>query len=139
MDPKLKVLHVEDNPAHAELVSRGFEDLNINLELVLFKDGEEIVNYIGDRNAPLPQMILLDLNLPKVKGLEVLKQIRQSPRYEGIPVIILSTSEARSDIKSAYENKANSYLVKPLDYDNFQSMINTCGQYWANCNRTFPF
>lgn len=136
MDPKLTILHVEDNPAHAELVSRGLEALQIDLDLILFKDGMEIINHIHDITKPLPQMILLDLNLPKVKGLEVLKQIRESERHHATPVIILSTSEAKSDIERAYEKKANSYLVKPLDFDNFQTMIVTCGRYWINYNQT---
>ena len=138
MKSKLTIVHVEDNPAHAELVSRGLEGIDIDVELIWLSDGEKVVNYLEDRSNETPQMILLDLNLPKIKGLEVLKIIRESHRHKTVPVVVLSTSEAENDIAGAYEHMANSYLVKPLNFIDFQKMVSDCGSYWTNWNRTLP-
>jgi len=135
------ILLVEDNPAHAELIMRGLEEGRVANRVVHVSDGEEALDYLfrrGDyadpETSPRPQLVLLDLRLPKVDGLEVLKEIRASS-LNGMPVAILTTSEADADMARAYGNNANSYLVKPLDFNKFKVMLDDLGFYWLCWNR----
>lgn len=135
------ILFVEDNPDHAELVMRSFEDHKIPNRIHHLSDGEAALDYLFRRGAysdpaasPRPHVMLLDLRLPKVDGLEVLKEIRKSKMLEKIPVVILSTSQAETDVKTAYEFYANSYLVKPLDFEDFSTMMDDLGLYWLSWN-----
>ena len=135
------ILFVEDNPDHAELVMRSFEDHKIPNRIHHLSDGEAALDYLFRRGSysdpevsPRPHVMLLDLRLPKVDGLEVLKEIRGSKDLEKIPVVILSTSQAETDVKTAYELYANSYLVKPLDFEDFSTMMDDLGLYWLSWN-----
>jgi len=135
------ILLVEDNPAHAELIMRGLEDGRVANRVIHVSDGEEALNYLfrhGDytapKTSPRPQLILLDLRLPKVDGLEVLKEIRKSS-LNGMPVTILTSSEADADMARAYEYNASSYLVKPLDFTKFKNLLDDLGFYWLCWNR----
>jgi CheY-like chemotaxis protein len=135
------ILLVEDNQAHAELIRRSLEDSRVANTIYHVDDGEKALDYLFRRgvfehpdSSPRPHLILLDLRLPRIDGLEVLKQIRQS-HLNGMPVVILTSSEAESDLAKAYEYNASSYLVKPLDFDKFTAMMNDLGFYWLCWNR----
>jgi len=135
------ILLVEDEPAHAEIVRRNFEGFRIANRLVHVSDGEEALDYLYNRNEyantgqfPRPSLILLDLRLPKLDGLEVLEIVKGDPELSSIPVIILTTSAAESDMVRAYKCHANSYLVKPVDFAKFQTLMEALGYYWLAWN-----
>jgi CheY-like chemotaxis protein len=138
------ILLVEDDPAHAEIVLRNMEDFQVANRIVHVSDGQEALDYLhqegryADAEAfPQPGLMLLDLRLPKVDGLEVLKTVKEDPALARIPVVILTTSDAESDLARAYECQANSYLVKPVDMMSFTSLLKAFGFYWLACNK-FP-
>jgi len=138
------VLLVEDDEAHAEIVRRNFEDSRMANILKHVSDGQAALDYLHQRNefsdpsqAPRPGIILLDLRLPKVDGLEVLKSIKTDPLFSSIPVVILTTSKAEMDMVKAYTLHANSYLVKPVDFTQFTKLMETFGYYWLAWNK-FP-
>lgn len=137
----LTILFVEDNPDHAELVMRSFEDHRVANRILHLSDGEAAVDYLFRRGRysdpetnPRPHVILLDLRLPKVDGIEILKIIRESDEYKTIPVVILTTSHAEVDVSRAYQYHANSYLVKPLDFEKFTKLMDDLGFYWLGWN-----
>ncbi|MBN2172372.1 MAG: response regulator [Candidatus Krumholzibacteriota bacterium] len=137
----LRILLVEDEPAHAELVMRSFEDHEIPNRIYHVSDGEQALNFLfrrgeyADRNhCPRPDVILLDLRLPRIDGLEVLKEIKADDDVRHIPVVILTSSEAEMDIAKAYDYHVNSYLVKPIDFDKFTRMMETLSDYWLVWN-----
>ena len=135
------ILLVEDNPDHAELIVRSFEDHPIKNRILHLSDGEAALDYLLRQDqvpsAPVPRLVILDLRLPKVDGLEVLRQIRIHQPLDSLPVVVLSTSKAESDVDRAYERQANSFLVKPLDFVSFTSLITDLGYYWLGWNH-FP-
>ncbi|NJN66332.1 MAG: response regulator [Chloroflexaceae bacterium] len=138
----LVILLVEDNPDHTELIKRSFEDHQIANHISHVSDGEAALNYLFRRNefadpaiSPQPHVILLDLRLPRIDGLHVLKEIKTTEATRHIPVVIVTTSEAEHDIIRAYDYYANSYLVKPLDFEKFTQMMNSLGFYWLAWNR----
>lgn len=135
------ILLVEDNSAHAELISHCFEDHQIANTIYHISDGESALDYLFRRggyadpqHSPRPHMVLLDLKLPRVDGLEVLQRIKQSPDLRNIPVVILTTSEAEQDVARAYKHHANSYLVKPIDFAKFTQLMDKLGCYWLARN-----
>ena len=137
----LVILLIEDNPAHAELIMRNFEVHRIANRLVHVTDGEAALDYLFRRGAyadptqsPRPHLILLDLRLPRIDGLEVLKMIKASQELCPIPVVILTTSEAEQDVVRAYQHYANSYLVKPVDFAEFTQLMEELGFYWLVWN-----
>ena len=141
----LKILLVEDNPAHAEMVTRSFSDNRIANEISHVEDGEQALDYLHHRGAysdsqesPRPHLVLLDLRLPKIDGLEVLNAIKTTDDLMSIPVVILTTSSADMDVAKAYKHHANSYLVKPIEFENFTKMMDDLGYYWLAWNRS-PF
>jgi CheY-like chemotaxis protein len=141
----LVILLVEDDPAHAEIVRRNLNDFRMANRLMWVRDGQEALDYLYRREAfsqpdksPRPGLILLDLRLPKVDGLEVLKIIKTDPDLTSIPVVVLTTSAAETDMVKAYENHANSYLVKPVDFVQFTALMETLGYYWLAWNE-YPF
>lgn len=136
------VLLVEDNPHHAEIILRLLRNLRISLRIHHVSDGEVALDYLHGRGVyadplqyPRPDLVLLDLRLPKVDGIEVLKQIKSSEDLFTLPVVALSSSGAERDIAAAYRQHVNSYLVKPIDYEKFVVMIETLGLYWLTLNR----
>ena len=135
------ILLVEDNPAHAELVLRSFEDHRVANTIVHLSDGESALDYLFRRGSfadpeesPRPHVILLDLRLPRKDGLEVLREIRASDDLHTLPVVILTTSEAEKDVTMAYRQHANSYVVKPLDFEGFMALMENLGFYWLGWN-----
>jgi CheY-like chemotaxis protein len=140
-DEPFVILLVEDNPAHAELVKRTLEGHPVANRIIHISDGETALDYLFRRGAfadaeksPRPHVVLLDLRLPRVDGLEVLQEIRTSDALEKLPVVVLTTSEAEMDAARAYEYHANSFLVKPLDFDKFVRLMEDLGFYWLKWN-----
>jgi len=138
----LKLLLVEDIDAHAEMVKRSFEQHKVSNEIFHVDDGQKALDYIfhkGDFNDaekyPRPHCILLDLRLPKVDGLEVLRRIKSDESTRKTPVVILTTSSADKDIAQSYEYHANSYVVKPMDFPRFESLMEDLGYYWLAWNQ----
>ena len=136
-----QVLLVEDNDDHAELVMRQLSDHSIRVNLTRVSDGQEALDYLfragkfsNPLSSPRPHVIFLDLRLPKVDGLEVIKVIKDSDDLRKIPVVVLTTSEAERDVTRAYVNHANSYVVKPVDFQKFRDLMNELGIYWLNWN-----
>jgi CheY-like chemotaxis protein len=136
------VMLVEDNPAHAEMIIRLLKEHRSTQHIQHVSDGEAALDYLFRRGAytdrfryPEPHLVLLDLRLPKVDGLEVLRQIKASERLHLLPVVVLSSSEAQGDIAAAYRQHVNSYLVKPLDYKKFVVLIESLVLYWLTLNR----
>ncbi len=137
----LHILLVEDNEAHAELVIRGMRDQQVANKIHHVVDGEKALDYLFSRGEyadtvenPRPNFILLDLRLPRVDGLEVLRTIKTTPSLLRIPVVILTSSDAESDIAKSYDYHANSYIVKPLDFKTFTQLMKELGFYWLGWN-----
>lgn len=138
----IHILLVEDDPAHAEIVRRCLEDFRVANQMTHVEDGQAALDYLrhqdryaAPESSPRPDLILLDLRLPKVDGLEVLAHLRADPDLARIPTVILTTSGAENDMVEAYANGAGSYLVKPVDYEKFRSLMNAFGFYWLAWNR----
>lgn len=137
----LNILLVEDDPDHAELVIRCFQDHRVANRISHVSQGTDALDYLfrkgayaDPRTSPRPHVVLLDLNLPRIDGLEVLRRIRASPSIATLPVVILTTSRAEQDVARAYGQHANSYLVKPVDFENFTRMMEDLGFYWLAWN-----
>ncbi|MDF1550204.1 MAG: response regulator [Bacteroidales bacterium] len=138
---KKNILLVEDNPDDELLTIMAFEDNNIINEVIVARDGEEALDYLfatgkyKDRDRKiLPQVVLLDLKLPKVDGLDVLKQIRSNELTQFLPVVILTSSKEEIDIINSYTLGANSYIRKPVDFGQFSEAIRQLGLYWLVLN-----
>jgi CheY-like chemotaxis protein len=143
-DP-VEILLVEDDPAHAEIVKRNFESSFIANKMHHVTDGQLALDYLFRKNgfsdpktSPRPGLILLDLRLPKVDGLEVLKKIKEDADISRIPVVVLTTSSAEYDVVKAYDSHANSYLVKPVDFPQFVALMESLGYYWLVWNQ-YPY
>src|SRR5215468_981961 len=135
-DP-LTILLVEDNLPHAELVKRSLETHEIANRIYHVSDGEAALAYLFRQGvyvdpvtSPRPYVVLLDLRLPKVSGLDVLREIKANRGLRAIPVVILTTSRAERDVVSAYTQHANSYLIKPVDFAAFRQLMHDLGVYW---------
>lgn len=137
---RVVLLLVEDNIAHAEIIRRTLDENRLQADVHHVIDGSEALDFLYQRGAfvdyPRPTLILLDLRLPKIDGLEVLRQIKHEPKLKNIPVVILSSSRAEEDIIQAYDQRANSYLVKPVDYSAFSAMMHDLGLYWFLWNES---
>jgi two-component system response regulator len=135
------VLLVEDNPDDIELTKRAFQKNNISNNLVITRDGAETLDFLYGRGKyqgrdinNMPKLILLDLKMPKVSGLEVLKQIRSHEKTKYIPVIILTSSQDKKDIITGYKLGANSYIIKPIDFVKFHQVVQQIVLYWLGLN-----
>jgi CheY-like chemotaxis protein len=134
------VMLVEDNLDHAELVMRTLADHRVANRIIHFTDGQSALDYLfrrgeyADPPGARPHVILLDLRLPRVDGIQVLQVIKEAPELRQIPVVVLTTSEAEKDIARAYYNHANSYLVKPVGYEEFVKLMQDLGFYWLSWN-----
>lgn len=136
------ILLVEDNPQDAELTLRAFKRQGIENEIVVARDGAEALDILfgdGERPArPLPMLILLDLKLPKVSGLEVLQEIRANARTRRLPVVVMTTSREERDVITSYDLGANSYVRKPVGYEEFNDAVRHLGFYWLLLNEQPP-
>jgi CheY-like chemotaxis protein len=130
----IQVLLVEDSPGDVRLTREAFRDANVSIQLHVASDGVEAMAFLKGEdpyiNAPRPDLILLDLNLPKMDGREVLAQIKADESLRTIPTVILTTSEAEADIVKGYQLRANSYLSKPVEFDAFQSLVKSINDFW---------
>lgn len=140
------ILLVEDNPDDVELAKRAFQKINMINNIVVTRDGAETLDYLYGRGKfegrdtnNIPRLILLDLKMPKVHGIEVLKQIRNNERTKYIPVIILTSSQDKKDVISSYELGANSYIVKPIDFVKFLEVVQQIALYWLTLNEQPTF
>ncbi len=131
-----KILLIEDDPDHAELIIDVLRTENVKKEIILLKDGLEALDYLqkididgNDEIRSQIDLVILDLNLPKVKGMDVLKFLKNNSRYSSIPVVILSTSADHDTIETAYKNGVNSYITKPISYGGFVETIRTLSIY----------
>ncbi len=141
MECEFEIVIVEDNPNDAELMVRSLKDNRLANSLIVLEDGEQALDFIFGRGQyserdlnKLPKVIFLDLKLPKVDGLEVLKQVKSNKQTSKIPVIIVTSSKEDPDIAAAYKLGANSYVVKPVNFNNFVETINQLGSYWLVIN-----
>lgn len=130
------ILLVEDNPMDVDLTKRAFARRNLTNPIEIARDGEEALAWIGrwEAGEAPPAIILLDLKLPKVDGLEVLRQLKAHPTYCIIPVVILTTSAESQDVQTAYQLGANSYIVKPVDFEKFMQVAEQINLYWTVLN-----
>ena len=138
----LRILLVEDNDDHAEAIQRSLMTHQVANNVYRVIDGQQALDYLLRRGeyaepykSPRPHVVLLDLRLPKVDGLEVLRVIKESEDLKRIPVVILTSSQAEKDVAMAYDCHANSYVVKPLDFDKFSNLMKDMGFYWLAWNR----
>ncbi|MBL7208551.1 MAG: response regulator [Dehalococcoidia bacterium] len=139
------ILLVEDNPDDVALTLRAFKKSNVMNEVVVAGDGVEALDYLfgtgeyaGRDTSVMPQIVLLDLKLPKLDGMEVLRRLRDDPRTRVLPVVILTSSKEEQDVVKGYELGANSYIRKPVDFAQFSEAIRQLGLYWLVLNETVP-
>jgi CheY-like chemotaxis protein len=140
MSDNRPILLVEDNPMDVDLTRRAFAKRNIVNPLQVARDGEEALGWF-DRWAdgePLPVVILLDLKLPRISGLEVLRQIKSHPSYARVPVVVLTTSREDADVEAAYALGVNSYIVKPVEFEKFIDVAAQIDLYWCVLNQRVP-
>ncbi len=135
------VLLIEDDPHDAMLVERSFQRSGLKVSLVKARDGREALDYLLEKVAVgvsgcVPRLILLDLKLPRMDGFEFLREVRASPRFSCIPVVVLTSSSEWEDVEKAYELGANAYLVKPLKFEDFMEMMKVVGTFWVSLNVT---
>jgi CheY-like chemotaxis protein len=130
----IQVLLVEDSPGDVRLTREAFREANVSIQLHVATDGVEAMSFLNQQaphsDAPRPDLILLDLNLPKMDGREVLANIKADDNLKTIPTVILTTSEAEADIVKSYQLQANSYLSKPVQFDAFQSLVKSINDFW---------
>ncbi|PIQ08394.1 MAG: two-component system response regulator [Ignavibacteriales bacterium CG18_big_fil_WC_8_21_14_2_50_31_20] len=139
----VEILIVEDNPNDAEMALRALKKNNLTNNVLVVVDGEEALDFIFHKNKFVnrdgfnqPKIILLDLKLPKVDGLEVLKELKNNEETKMIPVIVLTSSKEESDILESYKLGVNSYIVKPVDFDKFVEAVRQLGLYWLLLNES---
>ena len=139
-----RILLVEDDPKDVELTMTALEDYNLANEVVVARDGEEALDYLysrgnfQSRTSENPAVLLLDLKLPKVDGLEVLKQIKSDDKFKMIPVVVLTSSHEEKDMVASYKLGVNAYVVKPVDFHEFVNAIKELGVFWAVINQPPP-
>lgn len=137
----INILLIEDNPDHVELIVKELKNHKLMNRIYVTEDGQSALDFLfrsgkykDPENAPRPGLILLDLKLPKVDGIEVLKRIKSDPDLKVIPVIVLTTSAREKDIDMSYKNGADSYIVKPVKFQKFSDVINKIKLYWILTN-----
>jgi two-component system, response regulator len=138
-----RILIADDSPKDVELTIAALAENNLANEVIVAEDGEEALDYLYKRgrfaNEPgLPAVILLDIKMPKINGIDVLRHIRSDPKFKTIPVIMVTSSREEKDLVESYNLGANSYVVKPVDIGQFIDAIKVLGQYWAVINQPPP-
>jgi len=141
-DEPIEILLVEDNPHDVELALHALQKNNLSNRIHVVRDGAEALDfifgtgpYVSPHSNGMPKVILLDLKLPKIDGLEVLKRIKADPRTRLIPVVVLTSSREESDIVASYQLGVNSYIVKPIDFQQFTEAVRQLGLYWVLLNQ----
>jgi two-component system response regulator len=139
---RVEILLVEDNPSDEELTLHAFKTNHILNRMQVVRDGAQALDFVFARGAYSsntvekgPKLILLDVKLPKVDGLEVLRQIKDDPRTRDIPVVVLTSSQEEPDLTAAYDRGANSYIVKPVNFEQFSELMRKVGVYWLLLNK----
>ncbi len=139
MQKPLHLLLVEDNAAHAKLATLAIQDGSVDVTVDRVVDGEQALAYLHRQapyeNHPDVDLVLLDLRAPRMDGTEVLRRVKSNPELRSIPVIVLSSTLSREEIEAAYRNYANSFLIKPLDFSQFQQMMKDLLTYWGTWNQ----
>jgi len=142
MARRIRVLLVEDNPGDVDLIRDSLEEVTSNLEITVIGDGAEALDYlfqrtepVGGNGRPLPDLVLLDLNLPKLSGHEVLSEARRAFDLRSLPIVVVTSSDAARDIVTSYELGANSYVTKPGELVAFQRTVKALGNFWCNVAR----
>jgi two-component system, response regulator len=140
-----KILLIEDNPSDVGLTRRALEQSHVANEMVVVEDGQDALDYLfasgayaGRHPADLPTLVLLDLKLPRVDGLEVLRRLRADERTRRLPVVVLTSSKEERDVAASYDNGANSYMHKPVDFAQFAEAVRQLGLYWLVLNEPPP-
>lgn len=134
MVDNFRILLVEDNPDDEQLTMRALRRLPTKAHVDIARDGQEAVDFLLDTSHQLPHLVLLDLKLPKVSGLEVLERIRSHDRTKFLLVVVLTSSDEPSDVRTSYKNFANSYIRKPVAYEEFGDVVRQLGTYWLDTN-----
>ena len=139
-DNVIEILLVEDNPDDVKLALHAFRKHNLSNAIHVVRDGAEALDYLfaPGAEADRPKLVLLDLKLPKVDGLEVLKRIKADPQTRTLPVVVMTSSQEESDLVESYQLGANSYIVKPVDFEQFAEVVRQLGYYWLVVNRPPP-
>ncbi len=132
------ILLVEDNPDDEALTLRALSKNKVANEVLVARDGQQAVDLLLDASLPLPAVVLLDLKLPKIGGLEVLKRARQAERTRRVPIVVLTSSKEDSDLVASYDLGCNSYIRKPVDFDKFLDAVRQLGVYWLVLNEPPP-
>lgn len=137
----IRILLVEDNDAHVKLILRAFKEDRLANPVHVVSDGEQALDYLYRRGdyqdpakSPRPDIILLDLKLPKIDGLEVLKTVKEDVKLKDIPVVVLTSSTDQRDVHEAYRHYVNSYIAKPVDFDKFRQVVQELDYYWTIFN-----
>lgn len=132
------IVLVEDNPDDVTLTLRALRKGEIASQVTVLRDGAEALDHLLLPGARLPDLVLLDINLPRLDGLEVLRRLRAEDRTSLLPVVVLTTSQEQQDIVSSYRLGANSYIRKPVDFDKFTEAVRALGVYWLSLNEAVP-
>ena len=138
MSETFKILLVEDNPDDEQLTMRALRKLPHKVSIEVARDGQEALDRLFDPLLDLPNLVLLDLKLPKLNGLEVLDTIRSDPRTKFLLVVVLTSSDEPSDVRQSYQQYANSYIRKPVAYEEFGDVVHQLGIYWLDTNIVPP-
>jgi chemotaxis family two-component system response regulator Rcp1 len=137
-----EILLVEDNPGDLELIQEALQSGKVTNHISMATDGEVAMNFLnrarGFENAPRPDLILLDLNLPRKDGFEILKEVRENPELSRIPVVILTSSQTDRDILKSYNLRANCFISKPVDVDEFLTVVRSTGEFWLSIVKLPP-
>ncbi|PYS41390.1 MAG: two-component system response regulator [Acidobacteria bacterium] len=131
----VEILLVEDNPNDAELTQRALKKTNLDVGLATVRDGAEALEYLFS-NRPKPKVIFLDLKLPKIDGIEVLRRVRADDRLRSVPVVVLTSSQEERDISQCYKLGVNSYIVKPVEFEKFYKAVGDLATYWLVLNKS---
>ncbi|WP_024873179.1 response regulator [Tolumonas lignilytica] len=141
----MSLLLVEDNPQDEKLILRSLKKMNLANQIDVVRDGQQALDYLFQENEfahlqgmPLPTVVLLDINLPRVNGLDVLAKLRLDPQTKLLPIVILTSSDDERDRLKSYENGANSFVNKPLDFSEFAETVARLGIYWMLTNKPAP-
>jgi len=141
LDKNAEILLVEDNPNDVKLTLHAFKTANLANTVHVARDGVEALEFLfgtegGERGGQMPKLILLDLKLPRIDGHEVLRRVKEDPRTSSIPVVMLTSSSEERDVMRTYENGANSYIIKPVDFEQFTEAVRDLGKYWLVINHS---